>query len=1076
MLKLCARCGVQVPDDTRTCPNCGPLVEASAETPHAPPSVRRDVRERREVTVLFCDLGGYTEWNEEAEPEDVALTMDRIKQQAVSTFEAHGGVANQFIGDEILGLFGVAASHDDDPSRAVFAALALHAFVRAQVLYRANGELRALRMHSGIETGLVYARVRDPRSGLWEVTGDAINTAARLRSLASEDEILVGPATQRLIAPYFDTVALPPAIVRGKVAPLRAHRVLRAASAPWRFDAARARGLTRYVGRDQPLAHLHAALEQAQAGRGGVVRVVGPAGIGKTRLLYEFRKQVSRRGRVNAPYVAHGRCLGYGEVAPFQPFVEALLGRARGRAAARTRALARIRRLRVVSDEVLSALALLLLPEQTQAKDSLQGDLLRDAIIAALLELLASVAARRPLLLLIEDWQWADEPSRAALRRMAQSARGQRLLIVLNERGGDGADAPEEPASQRIVLQPLDEESTEAVASAALRVQALPDGLVRFVHERAHGNPFFVEEICRSLVDAGALERRGDVLALAKPLSALRAPSTVQAIVRARIDGLSPRHKAILRVGAVIGGEFSLELLARLAGEQPDEAEALLLALEAQGLVFRVSAGPPPSYRFKHAITLEVAYESVPLDERRWLHGQAARLTEQAVDGVALETKCELLAHHYGRSADRDKALEYAVLAGDKAWRAFSLQSADTYYRRALTLLDSARGSDGQSAKSWVDVSVRWARVGLYNPHADQVIALRKAEQLAQQFRDRRGACLCYNWMSWIEYALGNHEQAVATSSAFLEAARGLGDSALLGQALTNLGLSHAIAANYDQAAALICEGIEQRGRFRGTSYAYAIGYLALMAGDRGDFAAASAHLAEATELVGPTARPTLLGPLLVQRTMVAAFRGDWEDCARSASEALEIAQHIDGNYIRAMALTFEGYASFMAVGSDEARAAERLESSLALLQEALALLDARGIYLHASLTSSALAEVLVLAGRHEAARTFAEQSLARARAGDRMGEVMALRALSTAAALGERDLSTARAWKERALAAARSKLSPREEALTRLRWAELLLAHAVRDEAEEELAAISPQLTRLGLASHPLASRRLGA
>lgn len=662
MLNRCSHCSALMHDAAPSCMRCGlarrqPPLCAVAEP-----------RERCLATVVFCDLGGYTAWNEEAEPEEVAAVMDRIKHYALETFEAHGGVVNQFIGDEVLGLFGVASTHEDDTSRAVLAALSLHAFVRAQQLFRANGEPRRLLMHSGIESGLVYARVHDPRSGLWDVTGDTVNTAARLRSLARGDEILVGAHAQRAIAPYFDTEALPPANVRGKAAPVVPHRVLRAASAPWRFDAARARGLTRYVGRSEQLAILHEALDAAHAGRGATIAIDGPAGSGKTRLMYEFRKQATQRSQ-RVLWVAHGRCLGPGQP-PYQPIIHALLGRARFRDQAGARVLARFRRLGLASERGLSALTSLLAPERAPSlsQEAAQGDVMGDALI----ELLTRVAAQRTLLLLLEDWDMADERSRAVLERVVEASRSLRVLVVINRA------LPRLAPLEKLALTPIDASSTRVMAEDALSASPLPEGLVSFLHERAQGNPLFVEELCRSLLASGVLERRANSLRLTRPL-ALHTPS-LEAAMRARIEGLPPRHKALLRLASVIGRDFALELLAHMHGDG-HEAEALLLALEAQGFVYRAST-EPLSYRFKHALTHRLSYESMLRDDRRWLHGEVARALEQG--GAA--GREELLAHHYGLSADQGRASSYAAQAAARARALFGCVASDSSLGRANEL------------------------------------------------------------------------------------------------------------------------------------------------------------------------------------------------------------------------------------------------------------------------------------------------------------------------------------------------------------------------------------------------------
>jgi class 3 adenylate cyclase len=1000
-----------------------------------------DRPERRSATVLFCDLGGYTAWNEQEEPEEVAAVMDRIKQQAARIFESFGGLANQFVGDEVVGLFGIGQSHEDDPQRAVAAALALHAFVREQLELRGPSAARALRMHSGIETGVLFVRARDPRSGLWDITGDTVNLAARLRSLAEPDEILIGPGTHACVAPFYASEALPEQSVRGRRKPVVAHRVLAAAAAS-RFDVSERRGLTRYVGRERDLAQLQLAWQRAEAGQGALVAIEGPAGIGKTRLLHELRRALASAGEA-APRILHGHCHDSGNVPPYQPFVDALRGLSLQECA--------------LSEQARDALAYLLAPGQLPARfGEASGEQLRDALAAALCELCFALARERPLLIVFEDWHVADEPSRTALRHLAQGLDHCRALIAVNCRPGEVAGTLRALSALHLELAPLDEAATASVARGVLDAAELPAGLSAYIYERAQGNPFFAEEVARSLLESGALIRLGGALRLVAPVAQLQTPHTVQAIVRARVDRLPRAQRELLSVASVIGVQFSVELLERLLtlqraaqpGAEPQPTRPLLAALEQQGLLYH-SSSTLDDYQFRHAITQEVVYQSLPLYERRALHELVARSTEAASAG---EPPCEVLAHHYARSMNRAKALHYTQLAGDKAWRAFSLQQADLHYRRALELID---GSDApELARQRLQLAARWARVGVYNPHPDQVTALRTSRTSAESAGDARGACLCLNWLSWLEYALGRQPAALACSLEFLAAARALDDPLFTAQALTNAGLCHAMATEYREAVGYFEAGIAARGRFTGTAYAYALGSLAMLHGDQGDFARALDLAQRAVTIADQSGRLTLQGPALTQRGMVEAWSGAFEACANTGAAVHDIAEHIDGNYLRAMGRSLEGYARFMLT---------RDASAIDLQREAVTLLERHAIGLHASWTLSLLAETLLLTGQLEEAERAAESALRRAQENDRLGECAALRVCMQLAAARGQASQAAERFHARALAVADAKGSQREHALTQLCFVPLLRALGEPERADALTAAARSALVALG-------------
>jgi len=1047
----CSECSAELAEGA-VCTNCdhGARIASHSSVPPSAGSIAEG-GELREATVLFCDLGGYTAWNEEEEPEAVVPTMDRIKLQAIRIFAEHGGVANQFVGDEILGLFGVTASNEDDPCRATSAALELHAYVHEQQVLRPNGERRVLELHTGIETGMIYVRVTDSRGGLFDVTGDTVNTAARVRSLALPGQILIGPVTYERVWMHFDTAALPPTIVRGKAQSLTPHQVLRRVRLSLPFASATGRpDLTTCVGREQELQRLRRAWEGACSGRGGLVTIEGLAGVGKSRLTHELRRHVLGTAGPAGALVLHGRCAAY-HVAPYQPLIDALLGAIAddGEGAG---IVAQLATLAPLSSQSLDVLAHLLAPGASTIEDPpAEGELRRQAIVEALDELVATSSAERPVLVLLEDFHDADEPSRAALRHIIQHASTRRALFVVNYRPVEGTDPLRLARIEHFELEALDAEAARTMACEVLATHSLSPDLASHIHERTQGNPFFVEEICRSLQEAGALSRRLGMVVPTRSMGMLRAPPGVRSIVRSRVERLPAAHKKALRLASVLSPEFSIEELKTLwINPRPFEsalvAEAawqsvtppaaadvddLLLGLESQRLIASTGDARAKTYRFEHAITQEVVYESLPRHGRRWYHGLIAGWMEQQYAPDKLEALYETLAHHFGKSDNTGKALDYAILSGEKAWRSFALEQAGSHYARATALFLQMGPLDVARKRRHIEVSISWARVGLYNPSSDQLNALHTSRHYALELADARGLCLCLNWISWIEYALGNHRMALASSEEFLTTARTLNDSILIAQAHANLGLAQAMSTDYAPALLAIDAATRTRGRSRG-SQAYSLGYLAMIRGDQGAFELSFEHLRDAAEMIGPLGRDTLKGPWLIQRGMVEAWQGDWQACLETARHARAVSEHIGGQYIAAMSLTLEGYALGMSAPEQRAVAVERLE-------EAVSMLEGQGVRLHMSWCCSTLAEVLVAAGEYTRAEQFATAALERAALDDRLGEAAALRVLGTVAQVRDGSVQVATELFQRAEASAQRKSSPREVAITQLCTAECL-------------------------------------
>ncbi|MEE8433270.1 MAG: AAA family ATPase, partial [bacterium] len=419
MEQVCPSCGATPPPGSRFCNGCGHDLSQPSPVTESPPPLDQTQSlqgERRQATVLFSDLSGYTAMNERLDPEEVTGIMARFKEAAERIVETHGGTVNQFVGDEVFALFGIPTTHEDDPQRAVRAALELHEAVRAlsDDIEARLGE--TLRLHSGINTGLVVTSSEggDERGGRYAVTGDTINTAARLVSLAETDQILTGDSTRRLVAPFFDLPSLEPVSVKGKARPLVPYRVLGVSGVASRFEAAEARGFTPYTGRESDLDALTEALERTRAGEGQFVTISGEAGLGKSRLLYEFRQGIDR----DAVTVLQGRCQSFGQATPYLPLINALrrgleLREEDTPAELHAKAVANLRAIDPALEEFLPVyLHLLSIPSSEHPlPGNLSGEALRRASQDALAAVFLANLSRRPMVLMLEDWHWADEAS-----------------------------------------------------------------------------------------------------------------------------------------------------------------------------------------------------------------------------------------------------------------------------------------------------------------------------------------------------------------------------------------------------------------------------------------------------------------------------------------------------------------------------------------------------------------------------------------------------------------------------------------------------------------------------------------
>ena len=641
--------------------------------------------ERRQATLVVSHLDGYAALVEQLVPEAVERVMRRVREEATALVEQHGGVVNQFSEGEMVVVFGIPITHEDDCARATRAARQLHEHLRALSSEIEDRTGQAIRMTMGIDTGLVVAHRLEREDRTYRIVGRALQMAARLAARAEPDEILISPESQRLMAPFFETEARAPLRLKGGAHPVTPYRVGDESEPQSRLEAAERESLTAYTGREDELGTLEGNLEEALQGEGQFVTVEGEAGLGKSRLLYEFRQGLDRE----AVQLLQGRCQSYGGNIPYLPFIEILRDGLRLReddpqANPVERVVERVRAIDPeLEDFIPLYLHLLSIPnEEYPLPKHLEGKHFRLAMIEALAAIVTLSAKRGPVVMLLEDWHWTDEASREVLRQMAEMVASYPLLIVVTYRPGYALDWGHPARHAPIHLRPLGASSSITVMKSVAGAEGFPETLGRLVHERTGGNPFFLEEVCQTLLEEGTLQTEHGQAVLKGSLEALRLPTTVQAVIRTRMDRMDSAAREVLCVASVIGREFTRGLLQRTL---PDGAGLLqpLETLRASGLVQQTRVLPEAAYRFKHVLTQEVAYESLLQHQRKALHGRVGRALE-ALHVDRLNEYLDLLAHHFSRAEDWQKAVRYGQRAARKA-------NDLSQFSEALQMLENAQ-------------------------------------------------------------------------------------------------------------------------------------------------------------------------------------------------------------------------------------------------------------------------------------------------------------------------------------------------------------------------------------------------
>jgi predicted ATPase/class 3 adenylate cyclase len=631
--------------------------------------------ERRRAAVLVSIVSGYDALVEQLAPDETLRVLAQVRDLAVEVVRRHGGLVNQVIGEEIVSLFGVPTAHEDDELRALRAALELHARVRTLT---AASDTISVRVQSGLHVGAVVAQRLNDGPRRYAIVGAPGQVASRLASLASADDVVLSPEYQRLVSPFVHTAAYPAVMLEPDGQAVTPFRVTGETGLETRLEASERLGLTPYVGRQSELARLEAHVETARGGHGRVLFVVGDAGAGKSRLLYELREGLRSTADVR---LLHARCRAYGDVEPFFPFVEMLRETLGVRAAGDSDTIvARIRAIDASLESFLPLyLHLLSVPSESHPLPRhLQGEHLQAALLDALSTLVGGLARRSTLVVLLEDWHWADAASSAALARMRDVVAAHGLLFIVTTRPERGV-LDDWPANEsRLHLDPLDFATSSAIMRAVLRVTRVSGELARRVFERTGGNPFFLEQVCSALLEQGAVSATGEAV-VDGGVAGLSLPDTVQAVIRTRLDKLEPAAREVLRVAAVIGRDFEHALVAEVLGPGVDLTSALE-RLRASGLIQQITAGEAAAYRFKHVLTQEVSYESLLAHQRKALHDVVGRAIERHhTDG--LDEHAARLAHHFERAGAWSSAVRHGRRAAERA-------SALSQFAEALAMLD----------------------------------------------------------------------------------------------------------------------------------------------------------------------------------------------------------------------------------------------------------------------------------------------------------------------------------------------------------------------------------------------------
>jgi class 3 adenylate cyclase/tetratricopeptide (TPR) repeat protein len=991
LAKACAHCGHQLPPSAKFCPECAqPTGESSTQPPFRSPDTYTPNHlaqkilntkaalegERKQVTVLFADLKGSMELLADRDPEEARKLLDPVLEHMMEAVHHYEGTVNQVAGDGIMALFGAPLAHEDHAVRACYAALRMQDRVKrhAERVFNANGVNLQIRV--GLNSGeVVVAAIGSDLRMDYTAIGRTTHLAARMEQLASPGSILLTPSTLELVEGFVTAKSLGTVPVKGLADPLEVHEVTGVGPAQTRLQAGARRGLTRFVGRDAELEQLRRAQRLAGDGHGQVAAIVAEAGVGKSRLVYELTHSQSLEGWLvlECAAVSYGKAMSYLPVLNLlksyfeirdQDSLQAISDKVAGKLLGLDR---------VLEPTLPALLALLDVPVNDPAWQTLAPAERRRRMLDALRHLLLREVRKQPLLLIFEDLHWIDGETQALLDGLVENLGSARILLLATYRPEYQHGWGSKTYYGQMRLDALPAEGAGKLLDALLGDDAGLAPLKQLLVKR--GNPFFLEETVRTLVETKVLEGSSGSYRLTRPIEAIQVPSTVQVILASRIDRLSLEDKHLLQIAAVIGRRVPFSLLRAIA-DLPDEAlRGGLDHLQAAEFVYETGLFPDLEYSFKHALTQEVAYGGILQDRRRELHAQIVSSIE-ILHHNRLGEHVELLAHHARRGELREKAVSYLFQAGAKAGRRSAPQVAKEWYHQAL---DQMRGLP-ESPDKWrqaydILVGLRGVLVHLGETRSS-LECVREAELFADKLNDESRQRRVLGLAIANGALHGALDEAAAAGTRALAVAERTSDATLRLSAQASLAWTHYYRADYKHVLELAAVWL--KARTPGPIYysenipgaVYVRCWLLRSLAELGDFEDASCHARDIIEVAEPTQSPHPVGMAYMSAGWCLLAKGDWAQAWLHIERGTM--EYRKGNFVLALPHALASSARVLAQRGESEQALSCLQEG----EEVLARGIARGTLDQAGMDYGWLGRAAFLLGRLDDAQRLAGLAL----------------------------------------------------------------------------------------------------
>ena len=924
--------------------------------------------ERKTITALFADLKGSTALIEGLDPEEARAIIDPALQLMMDAVHRYDGYVAQALGDGIFALFGAPIAHEDHPQRALYAALRMQEEMRGY-----SDEVRLkhgipLQMRVGINTGEVVVRSirKDDLHTDYVPVGHSTNLAARMEQMATPGSIVISEYTRKLTEGYFELKALGAAAIKGVEEPLNVYEVLGAGPLRTRLQVSARRGLTRFVGRHSELDQMSRALDQAKAGHGQIVGVMGEPGLGKSRLFYEF-KLTSQSGCL----VLEAFAVSHGKASPYLPLIELLktyfqLEPTDDERSRKEKVGGKVLMLdRNLEDTLPYLFSLLGIEDQQSSLQQMDAQIRRQRTFEALKKLFLRESLNQPLLLIFEDLHWLDTETQGFLDTLSESLASANLLLLVNYRPEYRHEWGQKTYYTQLRLAPLGQSEADELLTFLLGSDASLTALKALILDRTEGTPFFMEEVVQTLAEEGALIGERGHYRLDITPTELHISPTVQGVLAARIDRLTAEQKALLQQVSIIGRQFSVSLIKQVVAQPEAELYRVLSSLQAKEFLYEQPAFPEVEYLFKHALTQEVTYGTVLQDQRKALHERTGHAME-ALYKDSLDDHYSELSHHYRQSGNAQKAVEYLGLAGQQAARQSANADAITHLTTALALFKTLPDTAARIRQELtLHLSLGASLMATKGYAAAEVErAYTRAQELCLQVGEPLQVAQVLFGLWTFHATRGNHTAALALGEQFLpvadrqqDATLSLGVHTVVGVSLHLRGEFTSAQAHLDQAFAFYAPEhhrnlVYQMGQDLGL---LALVYTAETLWYRGYPDQAQERVRRAVSVAHALAHPLSLVNTLCVGARVHLFRRECEDALAQVETLLRLTHEHGFAWWLGIGTSMRGWALVERAAQSDTR--EQREAGFVQIREGLAAMQATQGELWVPLFFGALAQ-----------------------------------------------------------------------------------------------------------------------